>query len=319
MRLLIPKLKKVPIAVAYDITQGSEIIGSGTLNNLNGTVTKNGVILTVFPPHPEIPGSYIINVYYDKDGIYAASSEEVTIEDEELNKHFFTLKPEIYVDFDVCTLYLDNTEVEHNISILSPQNILTFNANPSIRPLMIYLESDKGFETRNLYYITPSILSCVNELRTFFDRLNLEARITKYLSDIDYLDFLKSGEDRFNLIPQHTAFSLTNAKGSIRELWLMCSKLHGLRVRYLEEGFTSFNYSGSSVTLDVDVTQYLDSTASALESRIESEGVPLKKSLAAMGILSGDGSVSRSTRVPGAMGTTMSPVTSRRFPLFPQY
>ena len=95
---------------------------------------------------------------------------------------------------------------------------------------------------------------------------------------------------------------MTNAKGGIREYWLMWTELMAIRAQYLAEGEKAFDYSGAAISLNVDRTGYLDSAASAIQSELDNEFKPFKQNLVNKGQTGGDGSGDLNALGAGAMG-----------------
>ncbi|MEK9322795.1 hypothetical protein, partial [Escherichia coli] len=61
--------------------------------------------------------------------------------------------------------------------------------------------------------------------------------------------------DAFNgAYGQFTSFTMTNARGPIREYWLLYAELAAIQSQYLAEGEKAFNYQGAAISLEVDRT-----------------------------------------------------------------
>ncbi len=181
--------------------------------------------------------------------------------------------------------------------------------------------SYKLSENAELWVVNPSILQAINDVKAKINK----ARTTLYgTPDLLYpeatiLTWLRRGKDAFNGaagIP--TSFTMTNAKGAIREYWLMFAEMEAIRSQYLAEGEKAFNFSGQAISLDVDRTSYLDSAASAIQSRLDNEMKPFKVNLTYKGNTGGDGSEDPTKLKRGAIGTvgiSISPVSQwGRFP-----
>jgi len=180
-----------------------------------------------------------------------------------------------------------------------------------------YRIGDFGLQVRDsqagrLFVINPSMLNAVRELNTYLNRLNRRARLEELsFSTADLVLFLKGGADMFNGYDYYTDFTFTNAQKSFRHWWLVCSQIVALRTRYLEEGESSFDFSGQAVQLSVDITQYIEAQASNLENLRDQQLGPFKRQLHKRGILEGDASeVSFVARTRGVSGITTGPVSS---------
>ena len=208
-------------------------------------------------------------------------------------------------------LFEGNTSVgsgNHNANLLT---LDLEEVDVSLDPFTLLLESGTSFETYRIWKLNPSILLAVADVRSQIDRLHRNLKIDSLEhEDTDYLLWLRVGKDRFNGIPLTTDLSMTAAEGPIRSMWLDCVMLTALRVRYLEEGLTNYEYSGAAVNLTVDVTQYLESLASLMESRIQEDGARLKTDLHKRELTTGPGNWSVGGETLGVIGQTASPVSS---------
>ncbi|MDN3080092.1 hypothetical protein, partial [Enterococcus faecium] len=64
----------------------------------------------------------------------------------------------------------------------------------------------------------------------------------------------------------------------------------------------AFNYQGAAISLEVDRTQYLETAARDIQSRLDSEIKDVKVNLIIKGNTSGDGSADPTKLQPGAIG-----------------
>lgn len=157
----------------------------------------------------------------------------------------------------------------------------------------------------SLWVVNSSILSCIEDCKAKINK----ARTTLYgthdsMYKVDTLmTWLRRAADAFNgAYGVFTSFTFLNAKGSIREYWLLYAELFAIESQYLLEGEKAFNFQGSNISLDVDKTQYLDSAASKIQSRLDNEFKPFKQNLVIRGATSGDGSVDPTILQKGAIG-----------------
>ena len=181
----------------------------------------------------------------------------------------------------------------------------------SLSPYLLLVEGSEGYTQHRLWRLTASVLGALKDLRTYTDRLNVDIRLDGLkFEESDYLHWLTMGRDSFNENTL-TNFTMMDATGPIRKLWLSCSQYEALRTRYLEEGLNNFSYNGASVTLDVDVTQFLESQASTLETKIQEASQKLKINLHYKGLVAGPGKWTTRTSSYGATGHSLSPVMGR--------
>jgi len=167
-------------------------------------------------------------------------------------------------------------------------------------------------ENADFWVVNPSIMSAVNDVKAKINK----ARTTLYgTPDLLYpeptiLTWLRRGGDAFNgAYGQFTSFTFINALGVIREFWLLEAELAALESQYLAEGEKAFNFTGAAITLDVDRTSYLDSAASKIQARLDSELKLIKQNLIIKGQTGGDGSADPTKLAHGAIGTVGITIT----------
>lgn len=204
--------------------------------------------------------------------------------------------------------YIDTTNMEISLENYT----VVFKYKNTSSPNDTYQESAK------LWVVNPSILSAARDI---LEKIN-KARMTLYgAPDLVYtmpciMTWLRRGADRFNgSYGIFTSFTFTNAKGGVREYWLMWTELMALESQYLAEGEKAFDFQGAAISLNVDRTQYLESVRGNLQSALDNEFKPFKQNLLIKGNTSGDGSSgdgSSGGLAPGSMGAigiTITPAT----------
>ena len=197
-------------------------------------------------------------------------------------------------------------DFEHNLALstfpaqLAPYTLVWSYGTPLTR------------EIGRLYVITPSIMGALRDLSTYLNRLNRKARLDELtFTTPDLLTFLSAGADMFNATDHYTTFNFTNAQQAFKQYWLVCSQIIALRTRYLEEGESSFDFSGQAVTLTVDITSYIESQISSLEAWRDANLPGFKRQLHKRGILDGDASsLSYVARTRGVAGLTDNPLSN---------
>lgn len=169
-------------------------------------------------------------------------------------------------------------------------------------------------ESADFFVINPSIMTAIGDVKAKINK----ARTTLYgTPDLLYpqatiLTWLRRGGDAFNgAYGQFTSFSFTNALGPIREFWLLEAELAAIQSQYLAEGEKAFNFQGAAISLDVDRTQYLDTAAQAIQSRLDNELKLIKTNLIIKGNTSGDGSADPTKLQQGAIGTVGITITAK--------
>jgi len=308
-----------PSSVPYVVYKNGDIVANGSVDSVSGSRNNkvHEVTLSFDLDDSDLSDG---NIFHVEVELFDDVKTQLTIqvdEDEQFSD-YFTLDDSLVIpvpdELDRVIgykIYRDN-EILANESHTTRADVTVdlSNVSPSLDPLLLVFNGGDSFTDFRLFKITPSILKAQKDLRSYIDRLNRQVRIDNLkFNDVDYLLWMQAGKDRFNAIPLATDFDMTDASGPIRDLWLVCSQYHALKVKYLEEGLESFDYSGSAVTLSVDITQYIDSICSSLESRIQDDGQRLKANIHRRGLISGSGNWSLRRNVVGATGRSLSPVT----------
>lgn len=316
------KTRVVPDAIEWLLYDEREILrGSGQSINVAAEPTARGNKLTLAIALPELPpGTYTIECTTQVGEKTFTHTESYIIESNSFydDEVIIAFEPKLkwLAPFDGSVrITSGETDLAKGVITFGSQIDLGFGQlKPSMVPYFITLLSNEGeYESRRLYYINPSIGSAMGEIRKFIDRLNMDCRLDSLkLSDGDYLDMLQRGMDHFNGIGLRTDFYMSNAQGPIRHYWLLCAQWWAITTRYLEEGLTSFNYSGAAIQLDIDVTQYLDAYAGKLEAQL-GELPAFKRQLALDSNTGGSGAYGLGKRTPGATGVSWGPVTGSSF------
>ena len=161
-------------------------------------------------------------------------------------------------------------------------------------------------ESASLWVVNSSLLGAVDDVRAKINK----ARQTLYgTDDTQYsndtiMTWLRRGRDAFNSsYGVFTSFTMTNAKGGIRDYWLMYAEMMALESAYLMEGEKAFQFQGANISLDVDRTSFLDSAAAKIQQRLDNEVKNAKQVMIMRGASSGDGSVDPQRLQKGAIGS----------------
>ena len=114
-----------------------------------------------------------------------------------------------------------------------------------------------------------------------------------------------------------TNFTMTNAKGIIREYWLLCSEMGALEAQYMAEGEKAFDFSGAAISLNVDRTGMLQTMIDSIKGNLDQNLKPIKQVMTQKGYTSGDGSgtdgnggIATSIRALGAVGLSITPASA---------
>lgn len=166
----------------------------------------------------------------------------------------------------------------------------------------------------NVWPSNPSILNSTKQLEEFLNK----AHIKNVIPELDYTQgdlmmYLSRGLSLFNALEQITAFTGMNMTGYMQEAWLICAAYYALAAQLQAEGALAFDFSGQTVSLNIDRTPSIESALGRVENQIENVVRPLKKRLAQAGITSGDGSIGNkplnAARSRGVLGLTNAPTT----------
>ena len=156
----------------------------------------------------------------------------------------------------------------------------------------------------------PQMMQAMKDMTVYIRHIMNDTRVDDLaVNEADIAEFLRGGRDDWNARFKITNMSMIRAEAGIRMTWLQCSQIQMLRALYLAEGMRSFNFSGQQVTFDVDVTQYISTVISELESSLENTLRPLKEENARRGIHSGDGRVNWGGKVHAGVGIQTGPAS----------
>lgn len=242
--------------------------------------------------------------------------------------------PDLYSEVNVC-IYSNNQAIVPKKEVSNPQRtasgwLYEATLNTSALPVSVesydvvwefYNNDSEVFsESSKLWIINPSIRSVADDVLAKIQK----ARASLYGSpDLVFtmptvLTWLRRGKDLFNgWQGVFTNITMTNAKGIIREYWLLCSELGALEAQYLTEGEKAFNFSGAAIQLDVDRTGFLDSMIGAIRSYLDSNLKPIKQNMTQKGYTEGDGSgtdgqggIQASAHALGTVGISITPASA---------
>lgn len=184
---------------------------------------------------------------------------------------------------------------------------------PSLMPYAALWTINGQQEIAPLFVITPSIQMAMRELHEFANK-NCTDWNTRELTFTpeQLIAALYNGACLFNGAVIATNFSMTNAMGTLRTLWIQYSVVWLLQSQVLNGIETDFSYTNASITLDVDRASKYQQFADALESQLNERVRPLKVAMSKRGNIDGDGSENPLALRPGAIGhvgLSLSPVS----------
>lgn len=192
--------------------------------------------------------------------------------------------------------------------MLDPYTILWQYSNPNnaTAPAGSFTEHSR------MWVISPSMI----EAMKYVENSLMKARTTLLgFSDILFdqptiLNHLARGRDMFNGAGgKLTTFTMINATGAVRELWMKYSEISALEAQGLAEAEKAFNFSGQAISLDRDVASAYREMASTIRSEVDATITQLKTNLIRKGISGGDGDVTNVGRNPttAIVGRTLTP------------
>jgi len=169
--------------------------------------------------------------------------------------------------------------------------------------------------TFKVWAVTPSILVAASQLEDFINKAHAKNVIPELAyTQADLIQYLHRGLALLNSFPpQLSSFTGMNMQGMILDGWLMCSSYYALASQLQAEGAMAFDFSGQSVSLNVDRTPAIESALGRVESALSDRLKPMKQLLAKAGATSGDGSIggqviNGSTNL-GTLGVINAPTT----------
>lgn len=190
---------------------------------------------------------------------------------------------------------------EHTLGALDPV------PPAGLDPYLVTWEQTTFITTSKFWVINPTIAKASSSLLHGINRLNLKARLPDLdFGQTDLLQWLKEGRDKFNAIGLVSNFNMIHANGGIYDLWVECAKVAMLRSQFMTEALHSFQFSGQSTQLDVDLTQYYSSMADTIENGLQTNLTSMKRQLARKGLTGGDGAYYGGPGNVGAVGVAAS-------------
>jgi hypothetical protein len=188
-------------------------------------------------------------------------------------------------------------------------NVNTVAVSAAIEPYSLLwsyqLNGRTHREQGKLFLVNPSILQAIDDVqsRVAKARTTLFGFEDAIFDPVTILTWLRRGRDFFNIAGgMITTFTMLNATGGVREMWLRYAEVEALRAQALAEGEKAFNYSGLQVTLEVDKAGPYNEMAEKLASELDAIVKDLKKNLKILGLSGGDGDLANAGYNPAALG-----------------
>lgn len=261
------------------------------------------------------------NTFYVKDSVLISPSEKRDSESVVLTSDkTFSAKLTFPASEDLLVYLYHNNELVHTWdntgftlnSALPYTRYVTLNLedielNPSLTPYLLIFQTSSNRFTQRMFLVTPSVIKTSMDLEDYINK----ARVSNVIPELAYtssdlLHYLERGLHLFNSYPpQATGFTGMSMTGSLLDCWLICSTYYILSAQLQAENALAFDFSGQSVSLNVDRTQGIESALSRMESMIDSTVKPFKKLLVKSGVSGGDGNLQGALSFGKAFGKTV--------------
>lgn len=130
-----------------------------------------------------------------------------------------------------------------------------------------------------IYVINTKFILAMNDLRKFIDKArNADLSVNLQYTDVDLAHYIQQGLAKINFYPpQLTNWTITSLPISFKIVLTYAAAYEALNARLLAEGESNFDFSGQSVSLNVDRTQALESALSRVDSWLEQNLSKAKK------------------------------------------
>ena len=135
--------------------------------------------------------------------------------------------------------------------------------NMGICPYLILYNyrTEQGYNTEvhTLYIVSGKAMLIVNNMRRYLDKArNFDIDPSLRWTDAELIHFVIVGLNRFNIaLPTVTNYTISNFPGNYIYVIEKCAEHEALSALYLAEGMRAFDFTGASVTLNMDRTSYI--------------------------------------------------------------
>lgn len=138
---------------------------------------------------------------------------------------------------------------------------------------------EQNFIFHYLYAVNGLTMDTMRKIRARIDKArNKPYNPALFYYDLDLLCYIDLGIARFNAArPTLTYFSMSSLPDVLQYPVIECSCYEALRSQLMAESVAAFNFSGQSVSLDMDRTQAIESELSKIQQYIDQEIPSLKK------------------------------------------
>lgn len=166
-----------------------------------------------------------------------------------------------------------------------------------------------------LWATTPQVHVAVSLVEDYINKARLENVIPQLeYTTPDLVSYLYRGLALFNRLgPRLSAFTGTNMQGILLDNWVTCGCYYALAAQLQAEGALAFDFSGQSVSLNMDRSPGIESALGRIEQVISDQILSTKKLLSRAGVFQGDGSIGGGfidgSKQSGVIGYAFAPTT----------
>lgn len=164
--------------------------------------------------------------------------------------------------------YITNFDSQTSIPLVTDQNM---GLCPYL--IMYNYKTEQGYNTEvhTLYIVSGKAMLIVNNMRRYLDKArNYDIDPSLRWTDAELIHFVTVGLQRFNVAPPAiTGYTISSFPNNYIYIIEKCAEHEALNALYLAEGMRAFNFTGASVTLEVDRTQYIQTKMDEINSWLE--------------------------------------------------
>lgn len=136
--------------------------------------------------------------------------------------------------------------------------------------------SDLQTEYQQLRILKRAGFEQISGLRFIVDRFQHRFGTAYHMSDSDLIESLSKGLGALNQWFPYSTYTDQNIPPALQTFWTMMSAWWMLRSQHLLSGSLAFNFSGSSVSLDQDMTGAIDSAIQGMSDWLNTQLTPAK-------------------------------------------
>jgi hypothetical protein len=147
------------------------------------------------------------------------------------------------------------------------------------------------FVYQSLSTIPPAVLEEITSVRMLIDKFQKRLGTVQAYEDSDILEYLARGNELVNAVYPTTYFGFGFLPGNLLVFHVLYAAMYGLNAQQLLENDLAFDFSGQSVTLNMDRTGVIGEVIGRWEEFIRNNLPPAKMSLVrrtqAVGVVAG--------------------------------